>query len=124
MLGVLGTLALVLAARGLFSVMAYAVSQRTAEIGIRMALGAQSADVYRPILGRALRLAVTGIVIGLGLSLALTRLVASQLIGISVTDPITYIAVPLLLCAVALAASIIPARRAIKVDPLVALRAE
>ena len=104
--------------------MAYAVSQRTAEIGIRMALGAQSADVYRPILGQALRLAVTGIVIGLGLSLALTRLVPSQLIGISATDPITYIAVPLLLCAVALAASIIPARRAIKVDPLIALRAQ
>jgi len=124
LLGVLSTLALVLAALGLFSVMAYAVSQRTAEIGIRMALGAQRADVYSPILGRALRLAVTGIVIGLGLSLALTRLVASQLIGISATDPITYIAVPLLLCAVALAASYIPARRAARIDPLIALRAE
>jgi putative ABC transport system permease protein len=124
LLGVLGTLALMLAALGLFSVMAYAVSQRTAEIGIRMALGAQSADVYRPILGQALRLTVTGIVIGLGLSLALTRLVVSQLIGISATDPITYIAVPLLLCAVAIAASIIPARRATKVDPVTALRAE
>jgi len=105
-------------------VMAYAVSQRTAEIGIRMALGAQGADIYRQILGQALRLAVAGIVIGLGLSIALSRLVASQLIGISATDPITFIAVPLLLCAVALAASYIPARRAARIDPLIALRAE
>jgi putative ABC transport system permease protein len=123
-LGVLSTLALVLAALGLFSLMAYAVSQRTAEIGVRMALGAQSVDIYRPILGQALRLAVAGIVVGLGLSFMLTRLIASQLIGISPTDPITYIVVPLLLCAVALAASYIPARRAARIDPLIALRAE
>jgi predicted permease len=124
LLGVLGTLALLLAALGLFSVMAYSVSQRTQEIGIRMALGARTSDVFRPVLGQALRLAMVGVGIGLALSFALTRLVASQLLGVSATDPLTFVAVSCLLCAVALAASIIPARRAIKVDPLIALRAE
>jgi predicted permease len=124
LLGVLGTLALLLAALGLFSVMAYSVSQRTQEIGIRMALGAQMSDVFRPVVGQSLRLAMAGIGIGLVLSFALTRLVASQLLGVSATDPLTFVAVSCLLCAVALAASIIPARRAIKVDPLIALRTE
>jgi putative ABC transport system permease protein len=124
LLGVLGTLALLLAALGLFSVMAYSVSQRTQEIGIRMALGAQMLDVFRPILGQALKLAIVGVAVGLVLSLALTRLIASQLLGVSATDPLTFVAVSCLLCAVALAASIIPARRATKVDPLVALRAD
>jgi len=124
LLGVLGTLSLLLAALGLFSVMAYSVSQRTQEIGIRMALGAQLIDVFRPVVGHSLGLAVVGIGIGLVLSFALTRLVASQLLGISATDPLTFVGVSCLLCAVALAASIIPARRATKVDPLIALRAE
>ena len=124
LLGVLGTLALLLAALGLFSVMAYSVSQRTQEIGIRMALGAQMIDVLRPVVGQSLRLAMAGIAIGLVLSFALTRLVASQLLGVSATDPLIFVGVSCLLCAAALAASIIPARRAIKVDPLVALRAE
>ena len=124
LLGVLGTLALLLAALGLFSVMAYSVSQRTQEIGIRMALGAQMIDVLRPIVGQSLRLAMAGIGIGLVLSFALTRLVASQLLGVSATDPLIFVGVSCLLCAAALAASIIPARRAIKVDPLIALRAE
>jgi len=124
LLGVLGALALLLAAMGLFSVMAYSVSQRTQEIGIRMALGAQMIDVFRPVVGQSLRLAMTGIGVGLVLSFALTRLLASQLLGVSATDPLTFIAVSCLLCAVALTASIIPARRAIKVDPLIALRAE
>ena len=124
LLGVLGTLALLLAALGLFSVMAYSVSQRTQEIGIRMALGAQMIDVFRPVVGQSLRLAMAGIGIGLVLSFALTRLVASQLLGVSATDPLIFVGVSCLLCAVALAASIIPARRAIKVDPLIALRAE
>jgi predicted permease len=124
LLGVLGTLALLLAALGLFSVMAYSVSQRTQEIGIRMALGAQMLDVFRPVVGQSLRLAMAGIGIGLVLSFALTRLVASQLLGVSATDPLTFAAVSCLLCAVALAASVIPARRAIKVDPLIALRTE
>jgi predicted permease len=124
LLGVLGTLALLLAALGLFSVMAYTVSQRTKEIGIRMALGAQMSDVLRPVLGRALRLALVGVGIGLALSFALTRLVASQLLGVSATDPLTFVGVAGLLCVVALAASFVPARRAALVDPLVALRAE
>jgi len=124
LLGVLGTLALLLAALGLFSVMAYSVSQRTQEIGIRMALGAQTSDVFRPVLGRALKLAIAGIGIGLALSFALTRIVAGQLLGVSATDPLTFVGVSCLLCAVALAASYIPARRAAKVDPLIALRAE
>ena len=123
-LGVLGTLALLLAALGLFSVMAYTVSQRTQEIGIRMALGAQTLDVLRPVLGQALRLAVVGVGIGLVLSFALTRLVASQLLGVSATDPLTFVGVSCLLCTVALAASFIPARRATRVDPLIAMRAE
>jgi predicted permease len=124
LLGVLGTLALALAALGLFSVMAYSVSQRTQEIGIRMALGAQTLDVLRPVLGQALRLAIVGVGIGLVLSFALTRVVASQLLGVSATDPLTFVGVSCLLCTVALAASYIPARRATLVDPLVALRAE
>ena len=124
LLGVLGTLALLLAALGLFSVMAYTVSQRTQEIGIRMALGAQTLDVLRPVLGQALRLAMVGVGIGLVLSFALTRLVASQLLGVSATDPLTFVGVSCLLCTVALAASFIPARRATRVDPLIAMRAE
>ena len=124
LLGVLGTLALLLAALGLFSVMAYSVSQRTQEIGIRMALGAQMIDVFRPVVGQSLRLALAGIGLGLVLSFALTRLVASQLLGVSATDPLIFVGVSCLLCAVALAASFIPARRAIKVDPLIALRTE
>jgi ABC-type antimicrobial peptide transport system permease subunit len=124
LLGVLGTLALLLAALGLFSVMAHTVAQRTQEIGIRMALGAQVTDVFRPVLGHALRLTMVGVGIGLALSFALTRLVASQLLGVSATDPLTFVGVSCLLCAVALAASYVPARRATRVDPLVALRAE
>ena len=124
LLGILGTLALLLAAIGLFSVMAYSVSQRTQEIGIRMALGAQTSDVFRPVLGRALELAMAGVVIGLALSFVLTRVVANQLLGVSATDPLTFVGVSCLLCAVALAASYIPARRATKVDPLTALRVE
>ena len=98
--------------------------QRTQEIGIRMALGAQVMDVFRPVLGQALRLTMVGIGIGVALSFALTRLVASQLLGVSATDPLTFVGVSCLLCAVALAASYIPARRATLVDPLTALRAE
>jgi putative ABC transport system permease protein len=119
-----GVLALVLATMGLYSVMMYDVSQRTHEIGIRMALGASLRDVLRLIVGQGMRLAMIGIVLGLMGAFALTRVLGSLLLGIGTTDPVTFIGVPILLVAVALLACYIPARRAARVDPLVALRHE
>ena len=117
-------LALLLASIGIYGVQAYAVRQRTREVGIRVAMGAQPAEVFRLIIGQGLRLATTGIVIGLAASLGLTRLMASQLYGLSATDPWTFIGVPIVLLTVALAACFIPARRATRIDPVVALRYE
>ncbi|HEX8176927.1 MAG TPA: ABC transporter permease [Pyrinomonadaceae bacterium] len=119
-----GVLALVLASMGLYSVMMYAVSQRTHEIGIRMALGAQVRDVLRLIVGQGMRMALLGIVLGILGAFALTRVLASLLIGVGTTDFVTFVGVPVLLVAVALLACYIPARRAARVDPLVALRDE
>lgn len=119
-----GVLALVLATMGLYSVMMYDVSQRTHEIGIRMALGASLRDVLRLIVGQGMRMAMIGIVLGLMGAFALTRVLGSLLLGIGTTDPVTFIGVPVLLVAVALLACYIPARRAARVDPLVALRHE
>lgn len=119
-----GVLALVLATMGLYSVMMYDVSQRTHEIGIRMALGATLRDVLRLIVGQGMRMALIGIVLGLMGAFALTRVLGSLLLGIGTTDPVTFIGVPILLIAVALMACYIPARRAARVDPLVALRHE
>jgi ABC-type antimicrobial peptide transport system permease subunit len=124
LLSVLGGLALLLAAVGLYSVMAYSVSQRTHEIGIRMALGAEKAHVLRLVVGQGLVLTLIGIAAGSVAALALGRLLASSLYGTTTTDPTTFIAVSALLAAVALLASSIPARRAAKVDPIVALRYE
>src|SRR6185369_14046987 len=106
----------------LFSVMAYTVSQRTHEIGIRMALGAQTADVLRLVVGQGVRLALVGISIGLASSFALTPLVASQLLGVSATDPLTFIGVSTLLIIVAVTACWLPARKAARIDPMEALR--
>jgi putative ABC transport system permease protein len=115
---------LALAAIGLFGVMAYLVSQRTREIGVRLALGATRGEVFRLILGRGLGLAVAGAVVGVGGALWLTRAMQTLLFSVSRTDPLTFIAVPLALVAVALVACYIPARRAMRVDPVTALRAE
>ncbi len=119
-----GFVALLLSAVGLFSVMAYAVAQRTREIGIRMALGADRRQVLKLITGQGLRLAVIGVALGLVLSAGLARVVSSVLIGVSAYDLTAFIVVPILLGIVALVACLIPARRATKVDPLVALRYE
>jgi macrolide transport system ATP-binding/permease protein len=119
-----GIVALLLSAVGLYSVMAYVVSQRTREVGIRMALGAQRRDVLQLITSQGMRLALVGVVIGFALSLALARALSSVLIGVSAYDLTTFVAGPLLLAAVAFVACLIPARRATKVNPLVALRYE
>ena len=119
-----GVLAILLSAVGLYSVMAYVVSQRTREVGIRMALGAGRADVMKMITQQGMRLAAIGVGIGLVLALALAKLVSSLLIGVSGYDVPTFVLVPALLAAVALVACYLPARRATKVDPLIALRYE
>jgi len=119
-----GLLALVLATMGLYSVMTYTVSQRTREIGLRMALGAQVRDVLRLIVSQGMRMVMIGLVLGLVGALALTRVFASLLLGVGTTDPLTFVGVAILLLAIALLACWIPARRAAKVDPLVALRHE
>jgi putative ABC transport system permease protein len=123
-LGIFAFLALALAAVGIYGVTSYSVSQRTHEIGIRMALGAQDSDVLRLVVGHGLALAVIGMTLGVAGALVLTRFLASMLYGIRPTDPLTYLGVCLLLMAVAMVASYIPARRATKVDPMEALRYE
>jgi predicted permease len=122
--GAFGLLALVLAAVGIYGVVAYSTRQRTHEIGIRMTLGAQKSDVFRLVLGKGLRLTFVGLTIGFLVSLALTRFLHGLLFGVTATDALTYSGVAVLLSVVSLAACYIPARRATRVDPMVALRYE
>jgi predicted permease len=122
--GAFGLLSLILAAVGIYAVTSYTTRQRTHEIGIRMALGATGEDVLKLVLGRALRLTLIGIAIGLLAAFALTRFLSSQLLGVTSTDALTFWSVALLLCLVTLVASYVPARRAMRVDPMRALRHE
>jgi putative ABC transport system permease protein len=124
LLGAFAVVALVLAGVGIYGVMAYAVSRRTREIGLRMALGARAQDVMRLVLGQTMGVTLLGIAVGLGGALALRRIVASMLFGVGPGDPATLLMVAVMLAVVALAAGYVPARRAARVDPSIALRAE
>ena len=124
LIGLFAVVALILTMVGLYGVMSCAVSENTQQIGIRMALGAQRRDVLRVILGQGMRLTIVGVVIGLGAALGLTRLMSSLLFGIGSTDPWTFTSVAVLLLCVAASACYLPARRAMNVDPMIALRQE
>ena len=122
--GAYAMIALVLAAVGVYGMMAYAVSQRMHEIGVRVALGARRRDVLRLVLGQSFAVTLTGVVLGVAAAFAVTRLLASLLFGVTSTDVLTFVGIPCLLAVVALLASYLPARRAMRVDPVVALRSE
>jgi len=124
MFSLFGGIALLLAAIGVYGVLSYSVAQRTQEIGVRMALGAGRGDVLRLVVVQGIRLAIVGVVIGVMGSYFVTPIIKSELVNVSPTDPLSFIGVSIFLTAIAFLASFVPARRAMAVDPLVALRAE
>ena len=124
MLGIAAAVALLLGVVGIYGVIAYIAAQRTREIGVRMALGAQASDVRRLFVGHGLKLVAIGLVLGIASALALTRLMSTLLFGVGPMDPTTYVAVSLVLGTVALVATYLPARRAARVDPMTALRSD
>ena len=124
LLGVFAVLALILACVGIYGVISFVVGQRTHEIGVRMALGAQRHDVMRLVFGEGVKMALAGLTAGVAAGLGLTRLIANLLFGVAPEDPLTFASVAMVLAAVALLACYVPARRAVRVDPLVSLRYE